>query len=271
MVIISPKHKKLFQNQILTWYEYNQRALPWRIDRDPYHILVSEVMLQQTQVTRVIPKYLAWLLAFPTLNRLACAPTAEVLTHWSGLGYNRRALFLKKFAEAVTTQYRGVVPEDIGVLKTLPGIGDYTSRAIACFAYDTQIPVLDTNIRKVIAVHFFNGSLPDDKTILRVAEQLLPNGKAYEWNQALMDYASAQLKKEKIPISKQSHFLTSNRYFRGQILKYIIRKQSATKNEIAELFKGRSSKKESVFIESIIKGLVKDKLIILKQDRLTLP
>src|SRR5947209_5826535 len=130
-----------FQRQILDWYDTFKRNLPWRGDPDPYHILVSEIMLQQTQVDRVIQKYLAFLQRFPTLAHLATASTADVLRQWQGLGYNRRALNLKRAAEAVVQNYGGEMPRTVEALEGLPGIGKYTARAVASFAFGLQVPV----------------------------------------------------------------------------------------------------------------------------------
>ncbi|HEU5329085.1 MAG TPA: hypothetical protein VFU78_13400 [Thermomicrobiales bacterium] len=134
------------QSGLLAWYAAHRRDLPWRQTRDPYHILVSEMMLQQTQVPRVLPRYHAWLAQFPTLAALAAAPTADVLRAWSGLGYNSRAVRLQQVARLAVAQYNGRLPAAVDELRALPGIGDYTARAIACFAYEQDVPVLDTNV-----------------------------------------------------------------------------------------------------------------------------
>lgn len=258
-----------FQKKILGWFAENKRDLPWRRDRDPYHILLSEVMLQQTQVSRVMPKYEAWLMAFPTLKDLTKAPTAEVLRLWSGLGYNRRAINLHQLAQQVTQSPfspQSALSPNPEALKKLPGIGDYTARAIACFAFDVQIAVVDTNVRKVIAVEFFHGKPPDAKITQAIADQLLPKGQAYEWNQALMDYAAALLKKEKIPITKQTPFIGSNRYYRGQILKLLLQEGPIDKVALKEKI-GKDAK----FCEKIIAGLVADHLVVVKNDTVALP
>lgn len=233
---IPRKDIQVFQKEILEWYTVHKRDLPWRKTRDPYHILISEVMAQQTQLSRVIPKYEAWLQAFPTIEHLSKARVSDVLRMWSGLGYNRRALYVKRFAETVMSQFDGMIPKEIAVLKTLPAIGEYTARAIACFAYNQQVAVVDANVRKVIALKFFNGTPPNQKKLQEIADQLLPKGKAYEWNQALMDYCSMVLKKDKVPVPRQSKFKGSYRYFRGLLLKTLLEKNKLTITEIKELF-----------------------------------
>ncbi|MGH7203586.1 MAG: A/G-specific adenine glycosylase, partial [Candidatus Levyibacteriota bacterium] len=145
-----------FQQEILSWYSTHKRDLPWRKSRDPYRILVSEIMLQQTQVNRVIPKFISWFEAFPTVHDLEKAKVSDVLALWSGLGYNRRALNLKKAAQIVSEKYNGKFPQTEKELLAIPGIGQYTSRALLCFAFDQQVTVIDTNVRKVILIKFMD-------------------------------------------------------------------------------------------------------------------
>lgn len=252
-----------FQKEIFSWYRKNKRDLPWRQDRNPYHILVSEIMLQQTQVSRVIPKYEAWLQAFPDVVSLANASTRDVLLHWSGLGYNRRALYLQKCAKAIVENFGGEFPKDEKNLKTLPGIGEYTAKALLCFAFDKQVAVIDTNIRKVILIHFseFTTDLSrkeEMKRIEQIAQALLTKGKAYDWNQALMDYASAELKEHKIAIPKQSKFKDSDRYYRGQIIKYLLIQKKVRQHVLQQYF---AEKITGERFESIVKSLLRDKLI----------
>lgn len=258
---------KQFQKKILDWYASHQRDLPWRKTRDPYKILVSEVMSQQTQIGRVIPKYEAWLETFPTVEALANAKTTDVLKMWSGLGYNRRALNLQKTAQIIVKEYQGRFPECYKELEKLPGIGKYTSRAVACFAFNQQIAVVDTNIRKVIAVEFNNGVLPHEKKIEEIAQNILPQGKAYLWNQALMDYAGEMLQEHKIPIPKQSHFFTSNRYYRGQIIKQLLEREKMSQSEIEMFFNGRGRGIEKQRLQTILMSLEKDGFISSKIDQ----
>src|SRR5690348_15275019 len=176
---------------LLKWYAAEQRDLPWRSTSDPYAILVSEMMLQQTQVDRVLPKYQQFLAAFPTLAALAAAPTAEVIAVWVPLGYNTRAVRLQSIARQVMADYDGHVPDTIDELLKLKGIGRYTAGAIACFAYHKQVATVDTNIRRVLHRIFLGLEHPEvklnDAGMLSLAEQVLPPGEAYNWNQALMD------------------------------------------------------------------------------------
>ncbi len=172
------------QDALLDWFAGAARDLPWRRTRDPYAILVSEVMLQQTQVTRVLERYEPWLERWPTPAALAAAPAADVLRAWSGLGYNRRALNLQNAARRVVEL--GGFPRDVEGLERLPGIGPYTARAIACFAFGAQVTALDTNVRRVLERSLGTTGVPP------------PDGRAWEWNQALFDLG-AQVCLARIP------------------------------------------------------------------------
>src|SRR6266700_668958 len=176
---------------LLRWYQEQQRAFPSSATDNAYAILVSEIMLQQTQVDRVLPKYHQFLTAFPTLADLAAAPTADVISVWVPLGYNSRAVRLQSIARQVIAEYDGRIPDTIDELLKLKGVGRYTAGAIACFAYKKQVATVDTNIYRVLHRIFLGLEHPEAKLnhnqMLALAEQVLPDGKAYEWNQALMD------------------------------------------------------------------------------------
>ena len=255
-----------FQNEILTWYELHQRDLPWRNSRDPYRILVSEIMLQQTQVNRVMPKFIAWFKKFPTVHDLAKAKVSEVLVLWSGLGYNRRALNLKKTGEIISEKYNGEFPQTEKELLALPGIGEYTARALLCFAFDKQVPVIDTNVRKVLLIRLH---IPE-KEIGETAEKILPKGRAYEWNQALMDYASEMLKEHKIPIPKQSKFIGSRRYYRGQILKKLLDKKEIALQELGSLIKKDYADSEYEWLNNLVLELKDEGFVKVEKEKLKL-
>ena len=175
------------QAALLSWFDATGRRLPWRETADGYAILVSEVMLQQTQVDRVIPVYHAFLRRFPTFESLADAPAGEVIRAWAGMGYNRRALNLQRAAQAVVELHGGALPTDPKALRSLPGVGEYTANALACFAQGRQVAVVDTNVRRVLGRVFHWPSTPTDREVAATAERVLPEGKAWSWNQALMD------------------------------------------------------------------------------------
>jgi A/G-specific adenine glycosylase len=164
------------EKALLDWYEASGRDLPWRRTHDPYAILVSEVMLQQTQVARVVPRYEAWLERWPTAQELAEAELADVIRAWAGLGYNRRAVNLHRCATIVAD--RGGFPRKPSELQRLPGVGPYTAAALACFAFGEQVTAPDTNARRVLGRVVGDVEVPP------------PPGRAYEWNQALFDLGS---------------------------------------------------------------------------------
>jgi A/G-specific adenine glycosylase len=175
---------------LLHWFANNGRDLPWRHTRDPYRIMVSEIMLQQTQVDRVVPKYRAFLELFPSLKALAAAPTAEVIRAWTGLGYNRRAVNMQRAARAVLDAHGGQFPSDMADLLKLPGIGPYTAGAIACFAFEQDTAFMDTNIRRVVQRLFVGPeeSAPGaESQLLAIAREAVPPGQGWAWNQAIME------------------------------------------------------------------------------------
>ncbi len=188
-------HRDTVHRDLLAWYAAEGRAhLPWRHTRDPYAILVSEVMLQQTQVDRVLPKYAEFLDRFPTLEALAAAPTAEVIKTWASLGYNVRAVRLQQIAQQAVERYGGTLPGTLDELLALKGIGRYTAGAIACFAFGLHVATVDTNIRRVLW-RVFRGIEPvawpageaSARDALTLAQWALPDDRAYDWQQALMD------------------------------------------------------------------------------------
>jgi len=191
---IPPSQIKAFQSRVLGFYRTRGRRLPWRETTDPYHILVSEIMLQQTQVERVIPKYREFLRRYPTLTRLARARPAAVRRTWSPLGYNIRPVRLHAIARETLARYGGRLPEDERALRRLPGIGRYTAGAIRAFAYGRDAAVLDTNVRRVLGRVFLGprrlARVRGERAWWDLAEALVPAGRAYDFNQALMDFGA---------------------------------------------------------------------------------
>lgn len=223
------KGERDFIRSVWRYYKANGRHnLPWRKTSDPYKIVVSELMLQQTQVVRVLPKYKEFLKQFPTVRRLAAAPLGDVLKAWQGLGYNRRAKFLWLTAQSVVGEHKGKFPTTFGGLKGLPGIGHYTAGAVMNFAYNEPYPLIETNVRTVYIQHFFhNKNVVADSELAPIIEQTLDRSNSREWNWALMDYgvhlkttvgnASVQSKAYK----KQSMFKGSDREIRGAVLRVL--------------------------------------------------
>jgi len=200
MKALNPAHVKIIRKQIITWYRNHQRPLFWRTLRDTYAILLSEIMLQQTQVDRVEEKLPSFLKKFPTLDALASASKADVLRAWQGLGYNNRAAHLWDLARTVVEQYDGNLPSDVDTLQRLPGIGPYTARAVACFAFRKHTSVVDVNVRRVLSRIFWKtrtcSDVRGERDVSRIAEHILPRD-AQSWNQALMDLGSTTCKAQK--------------------------------------------------------------------------
>lgn len=232
-----------FQKTVWNFYNKNHRSFPWRKTKNPYKILVSEIMLQQTQADRVIPHYNRFIKKFPDTKVLAKANFKDIYPLWQGLGYNRRALALQKLAKEVTVKYKGKLPKSIIELEALPGIGPYTARAVSIFAYNRPLTCIETNIRRVFIHHFFQGAdVVTDEEISPLLEQALPIKKSREWHWALMDYGSYLKGKVENPNRKhkqysiQSKFEGSLRQIRGAILKQLAKKKSnlAQLNKISE-------------------------------------
>ncbi|HEV2744923.1 MAG TPA: A/G-specific adenine glycosylase [Rubrobacter sp.] len=179
---------------LLSWFEENARDLPWRRTRDPWRILVSEVMLQQIQVKRAIPFYERFLARFPTVEALARAPLSDAIRVWGDLGRYRRVVNLHRTARIVVDDHGGNVPSDPDVLLELPGIGPYTAGAVACFAYERDVPFFDTNMHRVLHRAFFGPDVPaataKPKEVMELAAGLLPSGRGWAWNQAVMEFGA---------------------------------------------------------------------------------
>lgn len=186
--------RRRFQQRLLAWYSRHGRDLPWRGTREPYRVLVSEMMLQQTQVDRVIPKYRQFLECYPTMEDLARAAAPEVRRTWRPLGYYRRATHLHGIARETVARYDGRLPDDGNALRRMRGIGRYTAGAILAFAHGQDAALVDTNVRRVLGRVFLGTRgikrLRGQKTIWELAESLVPAGLAYDYNQALMDFGA---------------------------------------------------------------------------------
>ena len=177
-----------FQRALLRWYARHGRDLPWRRTRDPYAVLVSEIMLQQTQVGRVLDYYPRFLARYPTVEDLAAATPSAVRETWEGLGYYRRAVNLRRSAQLVAERHGGRFPTDLGALQRLPGIGRYTAGAVATFAFGQDAPILDTNAARVLSRVFGPGRRRGrTRRLWALAETAIPPGSGYDFNQAIMD------------------------------------------------------------------------------------
>jgi len=255
---------KKFQKIVYDYYEKNRRSLPWRDTHDPYRVMVSELMLQQTQVDRVIPKYLSFLRRFPTAKALAKAVLTDILSEWQGLGYNRRALYLKRTCELVEKEFAGDLDRALQSETKLPGIGPYTRGAIRTFAWNEPHTFIETNIRSAYIYHFFPQKRKvHDQKLLPYIEASLDQKKPREWYWALMDYGAYLKRTVKNPsrkskhYAKQSKFEGSNRELRSHILKAILKKpetaeslQKKIKKPLLDIDRNlRAMKKEGLLSE----------------------
>jgi A/G-specific adenine glycosylase len=288
------------QQAILDWYATSGRDLPWRHTRDPYAILVSEIMLQQTQVDRVLPKYAAFLGQFPDFAALAAAPTGEVIRAWQGLGYNLRAVRLQRIAREVVREHQGRLPDTVEGLLALDGIGRYTASAVACFAFGRSEPVLDTNVRRVLGRMALGPDGPKSAsagTLWKVAEEALPRQHAYNWNQALMDLGSqiclernpmcllcpAQpwcksagqvapvLRERSAPYTtrRETPFTGSTRYYRGRIVECLRALPAGATLPLADLgpaIRADYGEEHLPWLRDLIARLERDGLLVSKPD-----
>lgn len=204
-LLVSPQYQEkqhLFQNELLDWFAKHARDLPWRRTRDPYKILLSELMLQQTQVDRVIDFFEKFLNRFPDFQSVAEAEETEILKYWEGLGYYNRARNLQKTAKEVQEKYGGKFPTNKEEVLSLPGIGDYTAGAVMTFALNLREPIVDTNVNRVLGRVFLHNerNITDgdrNKILWRLSEWLLPHENYWEFNQAIMDFGALHCKPEK--------------------------------------------------------------------------
>lgn len=249
-----------FQKKILSWHKkYGRHDLPWRKTKNPYHILVSEIMLQQTQVDRVILKYKTFLKKFPTIKALAQAAVSDVLKEWKGLGYNRRALYLKRAAECILRAFGGAFPQSISDIESLPGVGTYTARAVATFAFNAPEIFIETNIRRVF-IHFFfkNRNAVSDSEILPLVKKTLWHKNPRIWYSALMDYGASQFKSMENPnikskhYTKQSRFEGSRRYARSHILDHILYKERVSADALRTFFADDPHMKEYISEKNLL-------------------
>jgi A/G-specific adenine glycosylase len=220
-----------FRDLVLSYYACFGRDLPWRHTTDPYAILVSEIMLQQTQVERVQEKYPAFIRTFPTFESLADAPLQEILSVWQGLGYNRRALALQKIARIVVKEYGGELPRRVADLIRLPGIGKATASAIAAYAFNEPVVYIETNIRRIF-IHFFfrdQADIPDSE-IEPFVERALITENPRLWYNALMDFGSDLKRRVENPNRKSAHYTVQSRFegsdrqIRGAILRTLLKR-----------------------------------------------
>lgn len=299
MALASGDRIEAIQRDLLRWFAENGRDLPWRQTRDPYAILVSEVMLQQTQVDRVIPYYRRFLERFPSVGELAAAPTSEVIRIWSGLGYNRRAVNLQRAARTIVDDFGGTFPSDPATLQQLPGVGAYTAGAIAAFAYEQDAAFFDTNMRRVITRVLFGPDAVPESQVLEGAKMLLPTGKGWVWNQALIEFGALQCtarnpacivcplgevcaarplmqgalrtRRSKSRPAQSASYETSNRYYRGRVIEFLrtVPEYDETGIDLAHLgprVREGFSEADLPWLRCLISGLERDGLAVISED-----
>ena len=291
---------------LLSWFRQGGRDLPWRRTRDPYAVLVSEIMLQQTQVDRVRPKYTEFLAAYPTLADLAAAPLGDVIRCWAPLGYNRRAVRLHAIARTVVQRFGGRLPDQVEELYELDGLGKYTASAVACFAFERAVAVVETNVRRVVSRLFADllGDPPQSRPSLEAfAARLLPPGRAYEWNQALMDLGAtictarapaciacplavqcsarsllasgaARMAERRARYGDSPRFEQTRRYFRGRIvdrLRALGPAESVSLDELGGSLRPDFGPELGPWLVELVEGLRRDRLVVESRGRVRLP
>jgi A/G-specific adenine glycosylase len=263
LVAAGPPSAQAFRRFILSYFKKHGRDFPWRRTRDPYKILVSEVMLQQTQTERVVVKYAEFLKTFPTWKALSAATPAEVVRMWMGLGYYRRAFNLHKAAKSVITECGGKPPRSADALKRLPGVGPYTAAALAAFAFGEAVPMIETNIRAVyLHVFYPDASEVSDKEILEKVAETMCRRDPRTWFYALMDLGVA-LKKHTKGINKrskhhvkQSKFQGSHRQVRAAVLKLVVSRDKIQRDDLFEFLVYDRTKVEKALLDLESEGLI---------------
>lgn len=259
-MISEPAFKKL----ILAYYQEHKRSFAWRHATDPYHIVVSEVMLQQTQTHRVEKKYEQFLTSFPNFQELAQAPLRDVLSAWQGLGYNRRGLALQKIAQTVAADHAGKLPDDPEILVTFPGIGPATAASICAFAFNRPTVFIETNIRAVFLHFFFQGRVEvSDKELMPLVAETVDTKNPRDWYYALMDYGVMLKKKMPNPSRRSAHhtrqsiFEGSERQVRGLIIKALTQHQKLSLHQLTGLLEKEPARVEKNVHALCTEGLVK--------------
>jgi A/G-specific adenine glycosylase len=258
------RQKSVFRRIIRSFYREHGRAFPWRNIKNPYRILVSEVMLQQTQTSRVLERYPMFLRQFPTVKALARAPLQEVLSLWEGMGYYRRARNLHASAQTICADWNGRVPRTAEGLRTLPGIGEYTAAAVSAFAFNISVPMIETNIRSVYLHTFFQDKLDvQDSEIMNLIQETMDCANPRDWFYALMDVGVVikrlypSINKSSRHYSRQSPYVGSSRELAAKILRSVVGESSGTSIESLS----RILQVESHRIQEQVARLVKDRLL----------
>ncbi len=263
---MAPRRVRTFRKTIYDYYRKHARSFPWRTTRNPYHILISEIMLQQTQTERVLQKYERFIDTFPDFPSLAEAPLRKILKMWQGLGYNRRAIALKGIARLTVREFGGELPPSVEVLTTFPGIGPATASAICAFAFNQPAVLIETNIRRVF-IHFFfqDERNVKDARIRPLVEQTVDSSNPREWYYALMDYG-AMLGRERpnsnrrsAHYKRQSPFEGSDRQIRGMILRALIAKPNVSEREVIRRLDVTAERAKNILTQLQKEGFIERK------------
>ncbi len=254
-----------FRKLVYSYYRNNSRShLPWRTDYNPYHIFISEVMLQQTQVDRVISKFIDFTGLFPDFRTLAESSLEDVLAAWKGLGYNRRAMALRNAARMIVETFDCTLPDSPEQLRTLPGIGNATAASITAFAFNKPVVFLETNIRTVLIYHFFRDKQSiNDVLLLDAAEKVLDRKNPREWYSAMMDYGTMVKKsignesKKSSSYKKQTAFRGSRRELRGKILKVLLENKFCTTKNLSSLLNNDMESLHPVLSQLVHENIVR--------------
>jgi len=289
---LSPSVASELTSTVRSWWPDVARDLPWRVSRDPWEVLVSEVMAQQTQVDRVVPKWIAFLERFPTVHDAALANAGELIQLWDGLGYNRRALLLHRCACEVVSTHDGDFPDDLDSLLALPGIGPYTARAVLAFAFERDVAVVDTNVGRVLAR--IAGVSLSARQVQVSADGLVPLGAGWEWNQALLDFGATVCTKRspkcaRCPVHtmcswagvgpdpavgsaavsvRQSRFDGSDRQGRGRLIAALRDGALSRVDALAALGFGADADDRAA---RVLASLVRDQMVVCVGDEVALP
>ena len=282
------------RNALISWYEENARDLPWRRTRDPWRVLISEVMLQQIQVKRAVPFYEAFLARFPTARALAEAPLSEAIRAWGNLGRYRRVVSLHKTARILVEEFDGEVPSDPEVLVKLPGVGPYTAGAVACFAFERDAHFVDTNARRVLHRLFFGPDVPEaavsEGELMRLAEAMVPRGRGWQWGQAVIEFGALRCTARKpicescplrnlcaaqptiraklatLPRAEKAsrRYEGSNRYYRGRALAALREapEGGVTLRELGEGLREGFGEGDLLWLLGVVGSLERDGLIV---------
>lgn len=300
--------KRSLNASLLRWYAtFGRASLPWRASRDPYRVVVSEFMLQQTQVERVVPAYQTFVATYPTFAALAAAPRADVVRAWKGLGYNMRAIRLHELARTVQTRHGGVLPPDPDALRALPGIGAYTASAVRAFAFELDDVAIDVNLRRVIHRLAFGLEHPPKASAAQLdfeARRLLPKGRAHAWNSALMDLgasictaraprceacplsgscaaaphgraAIAEAAQRRLGERRQGPqarlpFTKTRRYLRGRILDRLRELEPGAVASTADLVACMNGAQQTYPLDEILEGMERDGLVVRERSGIRL-